>query len=167
MYYVVLHSLTALSETPEAGGTVPGNPEGSPALLVLRLGAGQAAAALVQRVEPGVAADRGLAGLGSTGAAEALSQGNAGKERKEIRKRTIQPAFILTSLLTTTTTGSCSLLGSQETTEGRLLQYILILDRPDLSNWLEFHYCQQTEIVISVISPGHCQDPGQIILNHV
>ncbi len=36
------------------------SPEGTPALLVLSLGAGQAAAALVQGVEPGVAADRRL-----------------------------------------------------------------------------------------------------------
>ena len=155
MYYVVLHSLTALSETPEAGGTVPGNPEWSSAHLVLSLGAGQAAPALVQRVEPGVAAGRGLAGRTSTGAAEALSQGNAGKERKEIRKRTIQPAFILTSLLTTTTTGSCSLLGSQETTEGRLLQYILILDRPDLSNWFLFHYITEFMMITTITLTMH------------
>ena len=36
------------------------SPEGAPALLVLILGAGQAAATLVQGVEPGVAADRRL-----------------------------------------------------------------------------------------------------------
>ena len=73
--------LTALPETPEAGCTVASYPEGSPAHLVLRLGAGQAAAALVQRVEAGVAADRGLAGGTPTGAGEALSQGHTEGEK--------------------------------------------------------------------------------------
>ena len=39
------------------------SPEGAAALLVLILGAGQAAAALVQGVEAGVTAHRGLASL--------------------------------------------------------------------------------------------------------
>ena len=67
--------LTALSEASEARSALTRDsvthnvitmfaclmsPEGSPALLVLSLGAGQAAATLVQGVEPGVAADRRL-----------------------------------------------------------------------------------------------------------
>ena len=76
-------SLTTLSETPEASRTVPGNPEGAAAYLVLRHGAGQAAAAFVQRVEPGVTTDWGLAGRTSTGAAQAFSQGNAGQGRRK------------------------------------------------------------------------------------
>ena len=111
-----LTGLTALPETPEAGSTVPGNPEGSSALLVLSLGAGQAAAALVQRVEPGVTADRCLAGRTSTGAGEALSQGHTWR-RRTLRTQDSKLLTFLTSQLTTPTTGSCSLLGSQEATE--------------------------------------------------
>ena len=77
-------SLTTLSETPEASRTVPGNPEWSSAHLVLSLGAGQAAPALVQRVEPGVTAHRGLAGRTPTGAGQALGQGNTGRRRRTL-----------------------------------------------------------------------------------
>ena len=73
-------SLTALPQTPQTCGTVAGDPERSAAHLVLGLGAGHAAPTLVQRVEPGVAADRGLAGGGPAGAGEALPQSQAGRE---------------------------------------------------------------------------------------
>ena len=67
------HHLTTLPETPEASTTAPGYPEGSPAHLVLSLGTGQAAPALVQHVEAGVTADWGLAGGDTTGTGETLS----------------------------------------------------------------------------------------------
>ena len=54
------------------------SPEGAPALLVLILGAGQTAAALVQGVVAGGTADRGAAGGATavTGQSRAHSQAN-------------------------------------------------------------------------------------------
>ena len=66
--------LTTLSEAPKAGCTLSGNSEWTSTDLVLGLGTGEAAAALVQRVEARVAADGGLARRYAAGAGQRLGQ---------------------------------------------------------------------------------------------